>query len=267
VKREDDFPVSEFPLPTLVEPLGDHVARSQLAERRDYLKEAIRDLKAAGVPESAIHSFLEALRDLKAAGVSESALHSLNDKIAGFRNYWKPSVAPEESYRLLGNLFVAWRLSMSRPGTLDIDEPELSQSEREITTARQKLALQEITTKYAKMDYRWEGLAPLPFVDPQFAEATRCFLYGFCRAAIVLSASALEDRLKRITGIVRAGSYAELVEAAQHKAGFGEDIKGHAEQVFRKRNDVVHESWKPDRDSASGVLVQARMVLLALPPD
>lgn len=237
-------------------PLAEYLVRSQVARGHpDYLKRSRKRLEQAGAPPAAI--------DRLVAGDREAAGELLEFAMENIRRCGES----DEKWMAFSHFLEALAITRCREQGRLV-KTELDQEEvQEVDLAREKQCLKELVSQYGKIVNRWEQLDPLPFDDPQLEEATRCFLYGFYRAAVVLSASALEGRLKRITGIVRADSYRELLEAAQHKAGFGEEIEGHVREVFSKRNDVVHESWKPDRDSASGVLVQARMALLALPPD
>jgi hypothetical protein len=249
VQGQQDFPVSEFPSSATAGLLGEHVARSQLGERRDYLKQSIQELKSAGVSETVIRDFMAANE------VTPPVFH------------WDPSVSADERLRLVGNFITAWFLSTKGPGISYIAETELQEADKEIRTTRQKRALEEIAKKYEKMLSRWEALESLSFVDAQLAEATRCLLYGFTRAAVVVAASALESRLKRIGSIERFDTYDELIRAARRVAGFSAYIEDWAKQVFRKRNDTVHQSWCPDHDGAAEVLCKVRQALTELPTD
>ena len=103
-------------------------------------------------------------------------------------------------------------------------------------------------------------------MDCQLAEATKCFLCGFNRAAAVLSASAVESRLKRISGFDRFATFAELVAAARRAAGFSERIGDYARRVFAKRNAVVHQGTEPAQEDAGEVVTLARSALSDLPP-
>src|SRR5208283_2746743 len=138
---------------------------------------------------------------------------------------------------------------------------ELDQEDaREVDAARQKLCLHEIAAKYRKIVNKWEQLERLPFSDPQLEEASQAYLYGFYRAAVVLSASALEKHLKRIVG-QGWGSYGELVEEAAVCRGLGPAWIAQGQDVFRERNKVVHDDCKPSPDKAREVLGNARGVL------
>lgn len=72
--------------------------------------------------------------------------------------------------------------------------PQDFEDEAEVDAAKEKMCLREICRKYEKIVDRWEKLEPLPL-----EEATRCNLYGFLRATVLLSASALENRFRVLT--------------------------------------------------------------------
>lgn len=54
----------------------------------------------------------------------------------------------------------------------------------------------------------------MEFADPQLEEASRCYLYGFSRAAVVLAVAAVETQLKRVTVKDWFEKYKELIETA-----------------------------------------------------
>ena len=85
---------------------------------------------------------------------------------------------------------------MSRAVVTEMDQEEAW----EVDVVRQKLCLSEVATLYQKIVHKWEQLDRLTFSDPQLEEASRAYLYGCYRAAVVLSASALEKHLKHIEG-------------------------------------------------------------------
>lgn len=241
-----EFPISEWPLPTPVEPIAEHLVRAQLAERRDYMKKAVKDLEEAGVPRSAIESFL--------AG-------------EGAAPRFKESVSREERLRLLSQFLDAWRVSMIRPGTLGVDVDEIREQQRQVDIAREKLCLRELATEYEKIVDRWEQLEPLPYEDSQLTEASKCLLYGFRRAGVVLCAAAVENRLKRIAGVQGRATWWNLMDEAQTERGLNPDCRARAKFVFDTRNQVVHGGWEPDGDIAAEVLATARGLLTDLPPE
>lgn len=129
-------------------------------------------------------------------------------------------------------------------------------------------------------------LSPLPFQDAQLNEASRCYLYGFFRAAIVLSATALEVHLREAIGrtgmdqvkrhlrgadeTLRArGFYRLLVEQAD-----SQDLLGPRErmgeqplfaqysiEIFKERNNTAHEGYEPSAKKAGELVDMARRVI------
>jgi hypothetical protein len=134
----------------------------------------------------------------------------------------------------------------------------------ELEFACQKFYLWELAGKYKKLLRKLGRLSPLPFEDRQLEEATRCWLYGFCRAAIVLSASALEYNLKVVTDVRRVDSYRDLVAKAKEQGKLTGPYEAQAMQVFQKRNAVVHEANDPRSEEAEEVLLCARCVVKSL---
>lgn len=229
-----DFAIRTTTARSHVGPLGEYVVRSQVARsQEDYLKGARRDLEQAGVLPSAIDRLL--------------------DNEMNWGELFPESVPLEKRWTLLLNFLEALRVAQ---GVTELDQEDA----REVDAARQKLCLHEIAAKYRKIVNKWEQLERLPFSDPQLEEASQAYLYGFYRAAVVLSASALEKHLKRIVG-QGWGSYGELVEEAAVCRGLGPAWIAQGQDVFRERNKVVHDDCKPSPDKAREVLGNARGVL------
>ncbi len=131
----------------------------------------------------------------------------------------------------------------------------------EVNAAREKLCLREVIRRYGKIVERWEQLDPLPFDDPQLEEASKAYLYGFYRASVVLSSSAVEKRLKRVANVDYFEHYEDLVEAAASCSAMSPVWKEQALLVFRTRTKVVHRDHAPSHDQAGEVLSNARDVL------
>lgn len=126
--------------------------------------------------------------------------------------------------------------------------------------------LRELAEKYPGVVERASRLDPLTYSDPQLAEACRCFLYGFYRATIVLSAVAVETALKANTtqGLPAKGMYAALVNAVFGPGGSRGDDRAQAGlliDLFKTRNDVVHDEKEPDEYAARAILEQARAAI------
>ena len=148
-------------------------------------------------------------------------------------------------------------------GNLDVFQQG---DEEDIDEARQKLFLQEICEKYQRLVEQGALLQPFTFHDERLEEASRCYLYGFYKAAIVLGASAVEAHLKTITGQERFERYDELIEGARWKGVLDKGYAEMAKNMFKKRNDVVHSAWKPTPQDAKEVLDLARKLVDTLLP-
>lgn len=240
VSGEVDYPDSKFPIPVRTGPLAESFVRSQTASKHpDYLRKAEERLREAGVSSEAIDSLL----------TGDVNCLTLN---------FKPSISREQRGWLLSDLFQAFLIAKTPERTHLPDGDQASETD----IRRQKQCLEEVSKKYAKIVDRWEQLSGLSFSDPQLEEATRCYLYGFYRAAIVLSAAALERRLKSITGLERCDFYAQLID----KTRLPRDDAAYAQEIFDKRNRVVHDGKDPSSDEAKEMLGVVRKLLAELTP-
>lgn len=230
-------------------PYGEYIARSQVAgSHPDYLKRYRRRLEHVGGSRAAIDRFVagdfSALGDLNAE-LTDANRHALVDFVAAF--------------------CVTQCREQGRPFRLD---PDLDKEEvGEIDDHRAKLCLREVVTKYGKIVGRWEQLDALTFEDAQLEEASKTYLYGFYRASVVLCASALEQHLIRLAGPKGERTYAQLVEDAAAYYGLGTAWINQAKEVFKMRNQVVHENHEPSHDEAGQVLSNARHVLEEISSD
>ena len=138
----------------------------------------------------------------------------------------------------------------------------------DVSRQGQLLFLGEALTKVGKAVERSGDLEPLPFADPLLEEATRCYLYQFHRATVLLCASAIEAHLKQRAGnptrkeVKDSGLdyYQYLVERASLSAGQRED----ARRVFDVRNRVAHRGEDPGLQAAQACLAAARVLLQSL---
>ncbi len=169
---------------------------------------------------------------------------------------------PKEKARLMTELYDDLFVDILKGGAELSELPDEVRSR--IEAGREKLCLREIRKRYAKMVDRWERLEPLSFEDPQLAEASRCYLYGFYRATIALSAAAVETQLKRATGRERSENYPALVREAVKSGKLGSEFEQPANDMFKTRNEVVHEGDEPEKDLAMEILDRARLILSAL---
>ena len=200
-------------------------------------------------------------RRLERAGVSAEAVERFFDDDADDpRVLYPPSIRlRDDKLKFMAEFLFPFfeALVVSRRGLFELDEEQ----RREVASAREKLCLRELARKYGKIVDKWEQLDSLPFDDPQLEEATKAYLYGFYRASVVLSASALEARLKRSAGGDRERTYWRLVEDAAVSLAMTpieiEQTKG----VFRFRNKVAHEGHNPSHDEAGEALCKTRDLL------
>jgi hypothetical protein len=215
-----DFSHLEFLIPTEHGPLSEWALRSQVADnsRLKYLNRARKNLERAGVPAAAIDRYL--------AGDLDELSHWAFD----------PALSVQERARLCTNFFEA--VTLSEVISVELEGDEVT----EANIAREKICLSEVIQKYAKIVDRWEQLERLPLDDPQLGEASRTFLYGFCRASIVLCASAVETRLKVLVGSAHEQTTAfVLIETAERAKLMGPDLASYAKDLFRLRNRAVHD--------------------------
>ena len=92
--------------------------------------------------------------------------------------------------------------------------------------------MRELSNRYPKIVDRSEQLEPISPSDTQLEEASRCYLYGFYRASIVLSATALESYLNPEGEWVVNGFYEHVVQKAVAKGMIDESLGFAAKDVF-----------------------------------
>jgi hypothetical protein len=240
--------VSEFPAekptrdPKQPSPLAEWHVRSQVAGKHpNYLERARRRLERAGVESQAIDRFLAGKGNIQEF----------------FEGRFGQS---EKDWETLNEFLKAYRISKSAEPPMELDDEEMN----EIEIAREKMYLQELCSKFERMVDRGSQLEAASFSDPQLEEASRCLLYEFYRAAILLSACAVESTLKDSTGKKWFNTYDELVDTAWWAGKLGPDEKhlaGPAKTIFKKRTDVVHHNWSPEEDDAGEILGVAKEVI------
>jgi hypothetical protein len=231
-----------LPLPRQTTSVGQHYTRSQIAAAKPasvYIGKALERLHKAGVDIDRVKRFAQ---DPKAPVDFRLRNPAQVDAFLEFLQ--------------------ALTIQKIEAGELDLN-PELR---GDIANARQKLYLRELSERYAKVLDRAARLAPLAFADEQLEEASRCYLYGFNRAAIVLSAAALETHLKRAAGLTHFDMYEELVDAAFSRGKLGTDfaLRDSAVQLFKVRTMIVHKGLKPQQQDAERFLDGCRGLLETL---
>lgn len=229
---------SEFPLPTQASPLTDWYTRAQLAGTQpDHLKSARRRLADLGVPEESVDRFL--------AGQF--------DELSGW-HLKKP-----EYLKALSNLMEAVQIARKTiAGGMDEDE------DRRLAREREKLHLLDAVKRYGAVLSRITQLDPMEFTDAQLEEASRCYLYGFNRAAVVCAAASVETHIKSRTGKKRFDKYSELIDTAFWSGLLDGSHREAASGVFETRNKVVHHGLNPSSDEAVTTLILARSIVESL---
>ena len=224
-------------------------------------------------------TFVEStFRRLKELGVSEEQLDAARRGDFGDFSGVDWNTPETEKWFALNDLFAALDLPRLEQDGLQLDPDSVEGHIFEQYPARHYLT--ELSQIYPKLLKRLAKLDPLQFSDPQLGEASRCYIYGFWRATVVLSATALDSNLlrrvdrdvfeKRKQWSSKKGKYFPLlVEQAVADNLLGQPaIAGQktvytefANFVFTKRNAVVHKGLDTDRATAYDVLNKARGVI------
>jgi hypothetical protein len=244
LRGEEDFLVLDRPETGLGSAEGEREARSQMASAHpDYLSlHKKRFEEATGVP----------LKEMADWFLN----HNFDDKTSEMPH--SNLVSDARLVELISERIGAAVASLRQAGQ-PFQEDEKDRTR--VRVGKEKYYLREIDTIYGKMAKRWEKLEMLSFVDPQLQEASRCYLYGFFRAAIVLCAASLEAKLKDASGMDYFEKYSELIDAAVKKSKLDNVHADFARRVFRERNNVAHGGADIVRESVEEVLFRARSVL------
>lgn len=165
------------------------------------------------------------------------------------------SLSAEQRHAYI-EFFDALQAYRTKPGELPQRTKWLS-----IMEERDKYFLREISEKYKKLLKRLSRLNSLEYANPQLQEATHCWLYGFFRATVVLSATALEESIKTALKIEHFKTYDELVACGIRSNCLEPKAAGLARDVFADRTRVVHHNWEPSSEDAENTLVKARGIL------
>jgi len=232
----------QVPTSTKTGPLAEWAVRSQLADNKpaEFLNHARKNLERAGVVAAVIDRFI--------------AGHV--DDLSGWT--FDENVTRDERVRLLSSFFEAVRLAYSDQTSLQLDRDEEAEADR----AREKLCLENVAKRYSKIVDRWEQLERLPFDDPQLEEASKTYLYGFYRAAVVLCASAVETELRHaLTSVAEGSRTFDLVQAGEESRLIDRADADHARDLFRYRNRVAHDNAEPEADKAKVILAVARRLV------
>lgn len=253
------FPMLSLPLPVQITPKGEATVHARVAAPKpSFVKRARRRLSAAGVDQEHVALLLDALEG-KQVDASQ---------LAGKFAFEKGS----EQWRAFGDLLSAVVFERG----LEVEAQSEAEDRLHASVATQKHYAQEFAQLFPNVVQRAGSLEELEAVDPQLNEASRCFLYGFFKATVLLSAGALEGCLRKIAGDEdpspkqdSRGMYRRLVERAAAKRALGAGptegqqhvFSEFALEVFKRRNEVAHEGREPSRTVALEVLTKSRQIV------
>ncbi len=243
--------------------LGEQQVHKQVAAPRSsdyYMRQAVSRLVALGVNREDVERFAKGKHDLS---VFKGQLGARGD----------------ERLAALGNLMEVLLLAEGI-------EPEATEAETRAQRADavQKVYLRELSQLYHKVVQRAASLEVLDLADPQLNEASRCYLYGFFRAAVVLGASALETTLLSAIpqqGINRLekesrsedgrkrGYFDLLVDEADRQGLLGQRLRVgeepylvvYSRDIFNRRTGVVHKGDDPTAADAEELLNKSREII------
>jgi hypothetical protein len=142
-----------------------------------------------------------------------------------------------------------------------------SEERKRISRDRAKAYLREIGDKFRALLKRIAKMDALDFADPQMEEASRCYMYGFRRGAVVLAAAAVETHLKRVTGKDWFKKYEELIQPAVWAGDLDKGWGEAARRIFEMRRRVVHHAHDPSPEETATTLDLARAVVGSLQGD
>jgi len=157
---------------------------AQVALRRPgdyYLRRARKQLESTGIASGEIDHFLE--------------LFERGDDFSPVVPPWQIN----QPVRFDAFLDVLRALALRRGASVD-DLATESERRDAVDAALEKVYLDELSRLFQSLVARARPLEQLEFDDAQLNEASRCFLYGFFRGAVILSASALESNLRIAVG-------------------------------------------------------------------
>jgi hypothetical protein len=244
--------------------IGEQQVHAQVASVKSpdyYVRQWRKPLEATGIDAREVETFLNAFER--------------GDDFSPLVSGWH--IDQPDRFNAFINLLRALVLRRGVP----VDELATeSEKRQEIGTAIEKMYLEEISRLFKSIVTRAGPLEPLEFQDAQLNEASRCYLYGFFKAAVLLSASALEKRLRDAIGLVgldqvgakskeQKGFYGPLVEVAAERGvlgpreRLGQDpaFASYARGVFQFRNKVAHEGHEPQSHEAEETLTKTRQVV------
>ena len=232
-----------------VETFWDWYIRAALAEEPpDRLAAARKAVVQVGVSPQA---FDEGIADCVAASVEE--LEAAVDP-------WMKRFLKNKQFDAFIAFMQALRIERVRHGHLFIsekDRPELRQ-------ALEARFLKELAERYPKAVRRATTFEWLSFSDPQLREASRCYVYGFFRAAVLIAVAAVESRLRSVCVADRWTTYSNLAALAFGPAGVSGTDETRAtalKDLFDLRHEIAHLGAEPSAEDAEKALLLVRSTL------
>ena len=246
--------------------IGEQLTHAKVASTRAadyYLAQARRRLEASGITAAQVEAFLVAFPD----GDVQSAL-------AG----WRLDERDTDRFDALINLLHALAL---RRGLQPHELATADEQSRELEIAVEKVYLDELSRLFEGIVKRAGALEALTFNDQHLNEASRCYLYGFFKAAVILSSTAVERCLRNAVGTrglervheriaaKKGGFYDLLIEESLEQGVLGTRVKMgekpplavYSREIFSLRNQVAHEGLSPTSTQAEDVVLKAREVV------
>lgn len=236
--------------------VGEHQVHAQVASLKGgehYVRQARARLEAAGIEPVLIDRFLERFE----AGDVETAFEG-----------WHVNVPGTDRLDALINFMQA--LAIRRGAAIETFGTD-AERKRELDLALEKVYLEQLARLFEGVVRRAGGLDTLAVSDAQLNEASRCYLYGFFRATVLLSAGAVEKCLKEALCLGERDhvEYKPLVADAVSMGKLGTPTRigvepvlaDYARDIFAQRNLVAHRGQEPPSHAAAELLVKAREVV------
>jgi hypothetical protein len=236
-----------------IEPCWDWYIRAALAEEPpDRLAAARKAVVQVGVDPKAFNEGI--------AACVASPVDDLQDAV----DPWMKRFLQNDQFDAFIAFLQALRIERVRQGQLFVsekDRPELRQ-------ALEARFLKELAERYPKAVKRATTFEWLSFSDPQLREASRCYVYGFFRAAVLIAVAAVETRLRSVCVADRSTSYRNLADLAFGPAGVSGTDETRAaalKDLFELRHRIAHLGAEPSPGEAEQALLLVRGTLEKLP--
>lgn len=218
-------------------------------ELPDYFERA----RQAGVPPELCDSLSAALGSPDPTGAVRMVFEE-----------WLPRLASGHDWEQVTAIAALVRIARTRSGDFLITDEQRGELKR----ALELYFLRELAGRYPRIVKRAAALDWLSVSDPQIREASRCYLYGFNRSAVLIAAAAVEGALQAIAGDLRcqAGTpyYKPLVEAVYGSTGARQVDEARRRallDLFNLRNKIAHGQHDTSPQEAERALDLAREVV------